>query len=129
MAELADLLAKLPDNQSGEISAQDMRDIVTQLWLRSTAYGGMVVNTGELRSGPSGWTAVRDAVGVYTVTHNLNIPADLYSVVVTEMQLETQAPVVAAILATTATSFTYALATPDGVPTSRTASFVMAINR
>jgi hypothetical protein len=31
-ATLADLLALLPDNRSGEISAADLREVVTGLW-------------------------------------------------------------------------------------------------
>lgn len=124
---LQDLLDRLPDNDTGAIDAVDLREVVTALWLKSGA-AGEVAGDGTLVAGPPGWTAERVEVGLYKVTHGLGIDADAYSVAITEMQLTTQVPVIAAITETTSTSFTFGLATADGTPTNRYSAFVMAVN-
>lgn len=130
MATLEEMLALLPDNITGEISAGDLRTIVTNLWARSAGFAGQVNgDDGSLVSAPAGWTGTLDDVGVYTVTHDLNLPANSYSVVVTELQHTDQEPAIAAVISTGPTSFTFATARPDGTPINRWASFVMAVNR
>lgn len=124
---LQDLLDLLPDNTTGQISAADLRQVVSVLWVRSGA-AGHVDSGGALVSGPPGWSASRTSPGVYIVQHGLGIDPERYSVAITPMQLETQAPVLAVVLATTPASFTFAIADVAGVPTSRDASFVMGVN-
>lgn len=79
---LAQLLDLLPDNTTGEISAADMRTIVSALWAKSSG-SGQVGSDGTLTHGPAGWTGTRLGVGLYQVTHNLNVPE--YAVVVTPL--------------------------------------------
>jgi hypothetical protein len=102
---LDDLLALLPDNTSGEISAADLRTIVTELWnytasVQATLNGvvvnsvpalearsakaGQVASDGTLVYGPDGWTSERLEAGVYKVTHNLHVTED-YSVTITPL--------------------------------------------
>jgi hypothetical protein len=41
VASLADLLALLPDNTTGDIGANDLRTIVTELWNQARTYGNL----------------------------------------------------------------------------------------
>lgn len=45
------------------------------------SYAGAVASAGTAQTLPRGWTSSRSAPGVYTITHNLNIPITEYSVV------------------------------------------------
>lgn len=121
MATLDDLLARFPDNTSGEIGADDMRYAITELWnyiasVQSTLNGlvfdvakmagaGEVDNAGALVQGPAGWSATRLETGVYKVNHTLDTEA--YSVVVNPM-IKTESDFYAcAINETALDSFTY----------------------
>jgi hypothetical protein len=56
-------------NQSRSINANT--DIIG--WRGMITYGGTVASTGSLTSSfPLGWSAVRNSLGNYTITHNLN---------------------------------------------------------
>jgi hypothetical protein len=60
---LADLLALLPDNTSGEITPADMRTIVTELWNDSHPPVWNVVNQGPFAlAANAGWTDLAPAV-------------------------------------------------------------------
>lgn len=100
---LADLLALLPDNASGEIDAADLRQVVTGLW--GVPYVGQVASDGVMVGGPAGWTSSLDAdTGLYTVHHDLGTKA--YAVVVTPL-VKLAGGYAPAVEATTETSFTY----------------------
>jgi hypothetical protein len=97
------LLALLPDNQTGAISAADLRDVVTGLW--GVPYVGQVASDGTLVGGPPGWSSSLDpTTGLYTVQHDLGTEA--YAVVVTPMA-KVEGGYAPAVEATTPTSFTY----------------------
>lgn len=103
-ASLDDLLAYLPDNSTGEISAADLRTVVTGLWGR-VIVGGLT-SDGELVGAPTSWSAVMIEGGLYTVTHQLGTPD--YAVIITPLakSLDGVSP---AVEATDATSFTFGL--------------------
>lgn len=61
MTVLDDLLALLPDNTAGEISAADMREIVTELWNYTVSVQAMV-NTLVVTTVPT----VQDGVAAAT---------------------------------------------------------------
>lgn len=44
-------------------------------------FAGNVHSDGTLRKLPRGWTCARNGAGSYTITHNLNLPTDAYTVV------------------------------------------------
>lgn len=104
MLTLDELLALLPDNSSGEISAQDLRDTVTALWHKSSL-GGHVDHLGNLVQGPPGWSAVRQEAGLYTVTHNLGTV--IYTAVLTCLTHTQGVGYAPSIMSTTETEFTY----------------------
>lgn len=106
VATLDQLLALLPDNSSGEISAADLRDVVTGIWGR-TLIGGMQAD-GTLVGAPSGWSAVVDQPGLYTVTHNLGIDPNSYAVIITPLAKSTDG-ISPAVETTTATAFTFGI--------------------
>lgn len=102
MATLDQLLAKLPDNDTGEITAEDLRDVITGVWNR-TLIGG-VLSDGTLVDGPPGWSAMSSQQGLYTVTHNLGTA--YYAVLITPLA-KTVDGWSAAVEATSAESFTF----------------------
>lgn len=89
---LDQLLSLLPDNSTGEISAADLRAVVTGLWGRVIV--GEVQSNGTLIGAPAGWTAEMLQGGLYRVIHNLGT-AD-YAVQLTPMvkQITGYAPAV-----------------------------------
>lgn len=110
---LDDLLALLPDNQTGAITAADLREVVTGLW--SQPYVGQVASDGTFVGGPAGWTSTLDAeTGLYTVHHDLGTKA--YAVVITPL-VKLAGGYAPAVEATTETSFTYGVwsSTADGI--------------
>lgn len=123
---LEDLLALLPDNQTGAISAADLREVTTGLWdytagvqrdlndaiveatlalQRDMPKVGQVASDGSMVGGPAGWTSSYDAgTGLYTVQHDLGTEA--YAVVVTPL-VKDEGGFAPAVEETTSTSFTY----------------------
>lgn len=104
MASLDDLLALLPDNSTGEITAADLRDVVTGLWGR-VLVGGME-SDGTLVQAPSGWSCVMEQPGLYTVTHNLGTLD--YAVIITPLAKSSDG-ISPAVEATSGTAFTFGL--------------------
>lgn len=100
-ASLDDLLALLPDNTTGEISAADLRAVVTGLWGRVIVGG--IESDGTLVA-PNGWTAEMLEPGLYKVTHNLGTVD--YAVIITPLAktIDGWSP---AVEATDETSFTF----------------------
>lgn len=103
-ASLDDLLALLPDNNTGEISAADLRTVVTGLWNR-VIVGGLQ-SDGTLVGAPAGWSAVMVEGGLYTVTHNLGTLD--YAVVITPLAKSADG-ISPAVEATSETEFTFGL--------------------
>lgn len=101
---LDDLLALLPDNTSGQISAADMRQIVSVLWGKGSL-GGQLTADGTVEYLPAGWTARRVDVGVYEVTHNLGTLN--YAVSITPLSHDTADAIVPSITATNEDAFTF----------------------
>jgi hypothetical protein len=101
---LDDLLALLPDNDTGAIDAADLRTAVTALWYKS-AIGGQVTSDGTLAYGPPGWTASRSGAGIYTVTHNLGTLD--YAVNITPLTKTPDQGLSASIVATAVGMFTF----------------------
>jgi hypothetical protein len=50
---LDDLLALLPDNDTGEITASDLRTIVTELWHQASIYGNSYLFKWDMNPPPS----------------------------------------------------------------------------
>lgn len=101
---LDDLLALLPDNASGQISAADMRQVVTVLWAKGSL-GGQVGTDGTGAGLPPGWSSRRVDVGVYEVTHHLGTLN--YAVSITPLQHATTSAIVPSLTASDADTFTY----------------------
>jgi hypothetical protein len=101
---LDDLLALLPDNASGQISAADMRQIVTVLWGKGSL-GGQLESDGTVAYLPAGWSARRVGTGVYEVTHGLGTLN--YAVSVTPLVHDTTDAIVPSVRATDENTFTY----------------------
>lgn len=101
---LEELLAYLPDNTAGDISAADLRTVVTGLWGR-TVIGGLT-SDGTLVGAPDGWTAVMEQPGLYTVTHNLGTVD--YAVIITPLAKSSDG-ISPAVESTSESAFTYGL--------------------
>lgn len=110
MLTLDELLTLLPDNSSGEISAQDLRDVTTALWAKSSI-GGHVDHAGALVYGPPAWTASRSAAGVYVVTHNLGTLN--YAPTITPLTKTPDQGLAPSVMETTENSFTYQVFNSD----------------
>jgi hypothetical protein len=75
---LDDLLALLPDNSSGQIGANDLRTIVTELWLRSSRFGqsfsfvwtGATSPAGGRVNMDAGWDAASVALWLSETTND-----------------------------------------------------------
>lgn len=102
--DLNDLLALLPDNTSGQISAADMRQIVAVLWAKGSL-GGQVDSNGAGAGLPPGWSTRRVDVGVYEVTHHLGTLS--YAVAITPLDHDTTDAIVPSLTAADADTFTY----------------------
>lgn len=103
MLSLNDLLALLPDNTTGEIGADDLRTVVSALWVK-TSIAGQVESDGTPVELPPGWSVTYTDPGIYTVTHNMGTLD--YAVFVTPM-VKTADGMSASVESTTADTFTY----------------------
>ena len=123
---LDELLALLPDNTSGQISAADMRQIVSVLWGKGSL-GGQLAVDGTAAYLPAGWTARRVSAGTYEVTHNLGTLN--YAVSITPLIHDTDSAIVPSVVSTTEDSFTFqTFHTLHGGLHDTYSQFVVAVN-
>jgi hypothetical protein len=88
-------------------------------------FAGNVASTGVAQTLPRGWTSSKLAVGVYTITHNLNISANSYAV--TAIAKGTAGTGFCSGLAVSGNSFEIYFANPAGVATDMSFSFMLSI--